>query len=102
MTLFFSSFSSLVLLYTVFLNNNIVLIIQSSLSTAQASTSFTWLDIRTSASTTPTFITEALCLVTQLQVFLNDCYSELTAYAMLAHSCWDSFLDMYGCLRYAH
>ena len=35
-------------------------ITQSYLSTAQASSSFKWLNTHTSTSTTPTFITEAL------------------------------------------
>ena len=27
---------------------------------------------------------------------LNDCYSEVTAYAVLAYSYWDSFHDVYA------
>ena len=38
---------------------------------------------------TPTFITEALHLVTAF----NNCYSELTAYVVLAYSYWVSFHD---------
>ena len=52
-----------------FLNNIIVLITQSRLSIAQISSSFKWLDTRTSTSTTPTLITEALRHVTSLQLF---------------------------------
>ena len=47
----------------------IVLITRSRLSIAQASSSFEWLDTRTSMSTTSTLITEALCRVTSLQLF---------------------------------
>ena len=53
-------FSSLVC----FLNNIVVLITQSYLSAAQTSSSLKWLDTCMSTSTMPTFITEALCLVT--------------------------------------
>ena len=35
---------------------------------------------------TSTFITEALRLVTQVQLLFNDCYSELTPYTVLANS----------------
>ena len=42
----------------------IILIIWSRLSTAQASSSLKWLNMRTSTSTTPTFTTEALRLDT--------------------------------------
>ena len=59
-------------------------------------------DTRTSKSTTPTFITEALHLVTSLQLFFNDCYSELTAYTALAYSYWASFHDEYIFLCHAH
>ena len=38
-------------------------------SIAQVSSSFKWLDTRTSTSTTPTLITEALRRVTSLQLF---------------------------------
>ena len=61
------SFSSVVLL--LFLNNIIVVITRSRLSIAQVSSSFKWLDTRTSTSITPTFIIEALCHVTSLQLF---------------------------------
>ena len=56
------AFNSLVLL--LFLDNIIVLITRSCLSIAQVSSSFKWLDTRTSTSTTPTFITETLHLIT--------------------------------------
>ena len=67
MALFFSYFSSLVLL--LFLNNIIVLITRSHLSIAQVSSSFKWLDTRMFTSTTPALITEALHHVTSLQLF---------------------------------
>ena len=38
--------------------------------------------------------------VTLLQ--LNDCYSELMAYTVLAYSYWASFHDKYICLHHAH
>ena len=62
--LFFSLFSSLVLLLCFK-----VLITRSRLSIAQVSSSFKWLDARTFTSTTPTFITEALRRITSLQLF---------------------------------
>ena len=64
MALFCSSLSLAPYYYNCFLNNIIVLIAQSRLSAAKASSSFKWFDTRTSTSTTPTFITEALRLVT--------------------------------------
>ena len=33
---------------------------------------------------------------------LNYCYSEVTAYTVLAYSYWASFYDACGCLRHAH
>ena len=33
---------------------------------------------------------------------LNDCYSEVTAYTVLAYSYWTSFHDAYICLRHIH
>ena len=33
---------------------------------------------------------------------LNDCYSEVMAYTVLAYSYWASFHDAYECLRHAH
>ena len=57
----------------------VVLIIRSRLSTAQASSSLKWLDMRTSTSSTPIFKTDALsCYLTT--VVLNDCYSKGMAY----------------------
>ena len=45
-------------------------------------------------STTLTFITEALRLVISLQLaVLKDCYSEVTAYKVLAYSYWASLRD---------
>ena len=50
-----------------------------------------------STSTTLTFITEALRLVTYVTTaVLNDCYSEVMAYTELAYSYWASFYDTYG------
>ena len=54
-------------------------------------------------STTPTFITEVFCLVTLPYIaVLNDCYSEVTAYTMLAYSYWASLHDAYTCLHHIH
>ena len=50
----------------------------------------------------PTFITEALCLVTQAQLLVTNCYNELTAYTTLAYSYWASFHDAYKCQGHAH
>ena len=47
-----------------------------------------------SKSTMPTSITEAFYLATAV---LNDCYSELMAYTVLAYSYWASFHDEYRC-----
>ena len=55
-----------------------------------------------STLTTPTLITEALRHVTSLQLFLNDCYSEVTAYTALAYFYWASFHNAYICLHHAH
>ena len=57
------------------------------LSTTQVSSSFKWLDTRTSTSPTPV---------------LNDCYSEVTAYIVLAYSYSAGFHDAYACLCHAH
>ena len=51
---------------------------------------------------TPTFITEVLRLVTRVQLFFNDCYSELTPYIVLANSYWVSGFDAYQCQGHAH
>ena len=48
----------------------ILLITQSHLSIAQAGFSFKHLDTHTFMYVTPTFITDALCLVTQVQLLL--------------------------------
>ena len=53
------------------LNNIILLITRSHLSVAQASSPFNRLDTCTPMHATPTFITEALCLVTRVQLFLT-------------------------------
>ena len=56
-----------------------------------------------SMSTMPTFITEALCLVTYVTIaVLNDCYSEVTAYTALTYSYWAGFHNTCGCLSHAH
>ena len=55
-----------------------------------------------SMSTTPTFITEAFHLINLTTAVLNDCYSEVTTYSVLAYSYWASFHDVYECLRHAH
>ena len=51
---------------------------------------------------TPTFITEALRLVTQAQLLITNCYSELMAYTALAYSYWASFHHMYQCQGHAY
>ena len=59
--------------------------------------------MHTSMLTTPTFITELSpppCYLTT--AVLNGCYSEVTAYTVLAYSYWVSFHDSYGCLHHAH
>ena len=68
------------------LNSILLLTTRSRLSIAQASSSFKLFDTRTFTYATPTFITEALSVVTQVQVFLTDCYSESTPYIALANS----------------
>ena len=55
-----------------------------------------------STSNMPTFITEALSCYFTTAAVLNDCYSEATAYTVLAYSYWASFQDTYICLRHAH
>ena len=52
------------------LNNILLLTTQSRLSIAQASSSFKLFDMRTFTYATPTFRTEALRLVTQVQLLL--------------------------------
>ena len=49
----------------------------------------------TSTSTTPTFIIEALRRVTSLQLFLNDCYSDVTAYTALIRLVSMTRMDAY-------
>ena len=78
------------------LNNILLLTSRSHLSIAQASSSFKRFDMRTFTYTTPTIITEALCLLTQVQLLLIDYTdSELTPYTLLAYSYWVSFHDAY-------
>ena len=51
----------------------------------------------------PTFIPEALRMSCYLTTaVLNNCYSEVTAYAMLAYFYWASFYEEYGCLSHVH
>ena len=54
-----------------------------------------------STSTTPTFITEMLALLFNYSS-LNDCYSEVTDYTVLAYSYWDRFYDAYECQGCIH
>ena len=62
------SYQSL-LLSTIVLNDNIVLIVTSSrLSIAQLSSPFKYLNMRTFTYATPILITEALHLITQVQL----------------------------------
>ena len=45
---------------------------------------------------TPTLITEAFYLVTQVaKAAFNECYSQIMAYTALAYSYWVSFHDTY-------
>ena len=53
------------------LNDILLLTTRSCLSIAQAKSSFKLFDTRTFTYATPTFITEALRLVTQVQLFLR-------------------------------
>ena len=93
--------SSLVVL--LFLNNIILPITQSRLSTAQASSSFKWFDTCASTSTDHAYLynwsAPSFYLTTAV---LNDCYSEETAYTVLVYSYQASFHNAYGCLRHAH
>ena len=57
--------------------------------------------MRTFMYTTCTLITEALRLVTQVQLFLMT-YSELMPYIALANSYWVSVYDVYQFQGYAH
>ena len=49
--------------------------------------------IRAAAHATPTFVNKALHLVAYVQLFLNDCESEVMAYIVLACSYWVGFSD---------
>ena len=64
--------------------------------------SFKHLDTCNFTYATPTLITEALHLVTQAQLLVTNCYSELTAYTMLAYSYWVSFHNAYQCQGHTH
>ena len=69
------------------LNNILLPTTRSRLSMAQASSSFKHLDMHTFTYTTPTFITEALCLLTQVQLLLiGFTVNYLTPYTALAYS----------------
>ena len=59
------------LVVQLFLNNILLLIARSRLSITQASSSFKRLDTCKFMYTTPTFITEAFCLVTLVQLLLT-------------------------------
>ena len=53
--------------------------------------------------TTPTFVTEALCLsYYSSTAAFNNCYSELTPYTMVANSYCVIFHDAYQCQGHAH
>ena len=67
------------------MTNIILLITQSRLSVAQASSSFNRLDMCTPMHATPTFITEALSCYLCTAV-LHDCKSEVMVYTVLACS----------------
>ena len=70
------------------------------MSIAQASFSFGCLDMRTFTYTSPTFITEALRLVTLASTAaFDDCFSELLPYTVLANynSWWVCVYDAYQC-----
>ena len=84
------------------LNNILLLTTQSRLSIAQASSSFKCLNMHTFTFATPTLITEALHLLTQVQLLYNRFYSELIPYTVLAYSYWVSFHDAYQCQGHAH
>ena len=93
MALFFS-FSGIIAL-----NNILLLITRSRLSKAQASSSLKCFNIHTFMYATPTFITEALHLVTQ--VYIADCYSELMPYTVLVNSYWVIFHNACQCQGHA-
>ena len=67
MALFFSFLG----IYTTVLNNILLLIARSSLSITQANSSFKHLDMRTFKYTTTTYKTQALRLVTLVQLLLT-------------------------------
>ena len=79
------------------------MISQSHLSIAKASSSFKHLDMYTFTYATPTLITEALHLVTRIQLrTFNDCYSDLMPYTALANSYGVSVYDVYQFQDHAH
>ena len=84
------------------LNNILLLITRSRLSIAQASSSFKRLNMCTFMYATPTFITEVLCLLTQVQLVLMNFTVNITPYTVLAYFYWVSFHDKYQCQGYDH
>ena len=68
----------------------------------QASPSFKWLDMRTSMSTTYILITETPLPCYLTTDVLNDCYSEDSAYTVLAYPYWAGLHNAYGCLGQVH
>ena len=76
---------------------------RSHLSIAQASSFFKFLDGHIFTYTTPTIITIALHLVTQVATAaFNDCYSELMPYTAIAYSYWVSIHNVYQCQGHIH
>ena len=76
------------------LNTTVLVITQSHLSISQASSCFKCLNMHMFTYTTPTFITEAHHLVTRVYTAtINNFYSELTPYTVLANSYWVNFHD---------
>ena len=63
-------FFRFLVVYVTVLCNIVLIISQSRLSIAQASSSFKLLVMPMFMYTTPTLVTEALCLVTQVQLLL--------------------------------
>ena len=83
----------------------VLIISQSHLSVAQASSAFELLDTHNIMFTyaTCTLITEMLWSSCYLSTTVfNDCYSELTPYTVLANSYWVSVYDTYQCQGHAH
>ena len=64
-------FFSVLMVHITILNNILLLTTQSYLSAAQDSSFLKCLDMHTFVYATPTFVSEAFCLVTQLQLLLT-------------------------------